>query len=118
VCSLSLFGDGIPSENGFAYGSLTPVILLPGDYIITASFGANSADPYPVNVQSVSTDPLISFVQARFGPASGFPDQIGTGLNFFAPNFKFGQVPEPASAALLSAGCVMLLTLRWKRRCR
>jgi len=127
-------GTGDPSETlvgGFRYHesivSINPVVngpvLDPGRYVIAAGgLTFDEADRMPTAVAALTTDPAITFLQARSGLNSShnedlvFPDVIEPGLNYFGPNFQFVAVPEPP--AVMFAGCGLVIVLTRARRLR
>jgi hypothetical protein len=127
-------GTGDPSESlvgAFRYHesvvSINPVVngpvLDPGRYVIAAGgLTFDESDRMPRAVASLTTDPAITFLQARSGMNSFhnedlvFPDVIEPGPNYFGPNFQFVAVPEPP--AVISAACGLVVILTRARRLR
>jgi hypothetical protein len=122
-------GTGGPSTAGpgpFSYVAVSDVFLDPGHYVIAAgglSFDSNDLDLMPSAAASITTDPVITFVQARYGINSGhdedliFPDVAQPGMfNYFGPNFQFVVVPEPSISTLFALGLLGGLWTLWRKK--
>ena len=75
-----------------------------------------AADRYFSDIQGSFLDPL-AFPAGHRPPAPlidiNTGDEIGTVYPYhFAPNFRFGEVPEPATLVLLVFGCAAVLRRR------
>ncbi len=101
------------------------VYTVDGEMVITAS---NQTGPAGIDLNRLrmlgSSDPVQTFTARRLNPANGqdlgavsFTDAMGFGD--FLPNLPtllrrthgsgaFGMIPEPASAAMLALGCLLL----------
>jgi len=103
----------------FRYASISSLLLSAGmDYVIGA-LNSNSADGYIASV-SFSTPDEISFIQGRFagGGSLAFPGSVDNtgGASIFGASFKFTEVPEPGTLALLGLGLAgMSITRRRKK---
>lgn len=115
-------GSADPLDGFFRYEAITPVKLMPGvTYLLAGTTGDH--DPYTENddVCNFSINPnfIIPADAGRFvdnTPGFNYPDQHYSDYVAYAgPNLEGVpgcDAPEPASLALLFAGCAGLLLLR------
>lgn len=80
------------------YGSITPVILDPGEtYTIGLEYYSDDDDSYISSASSMSTDPDVNWINAVYPLAADlgfvFPalDSPASSLGRFGPNFLFGE---------------------------
>ena len=110
-------GTGAPLLNSFRYISVTPVALPAGSYTIGA-YSNGSPDLVAIS-PIITTDAAVTYAGSRsaFTSGIGFPsgDTLSApgGNSYFGPNFQFtATAPEPASAALLGLGTLLLAAHR------
>ncbi len=108
---------------------ITPLVLLPGDYVVGAFYAANDADfimfENPNTAPgTVSTLPGVTFGQSRFALGSSLMFPSGNNsfvtAGYFGPNLftvvAAPPVPEPKTYAMLMAGLGLLGLIARRRR--
>jgi len=118
---LSGTADALHPGSFFRVAQVTPTNLPAGDYVIGGLLSGSQVDPYKdtADVSGFATASGITYTERRFiGSTTGFsrPDNTGSGLGEFGPNFAFTTpIPEPSSMAV-TAFALTGLTARGLRR--
>jgi hypothetical protein len=108
-----------PLTNQFRYVPIVPVLLAGGQDYRIGAFYTGPADMVVLLASGFATDPVVTFVGARFASSGTLSDPTtpaGPNLNpgYFGPNFQFAAVPEPGTPALTGLGMLGLGV--WLRR--
>jgi hypothetical protein len=120
---------GFPDSGAFRYLGVTPTALAAdGDYVIAGTDPIGGQDTtafyFPTSgINSLTTDPAITFVQGRLqlfsGSALVFPTQLPpVPVGYFGAAFQFQggpAVPEPSSLVLCGVGFMALAGWGWRR---
>jgi uncharacterized repeat protein (TIGR01451 family) len=89
--------------DGFRYTSLvSPILLVPGDYVIGAYTGDPGLDRVAL-VATIITAPGISYTGSREAVGDAFPAPSSATRGIFGPNFQFVSNPEAADLAITKA---------------
>src|SRR6266550_3206098 len=97
----SLFTANVPAgttatlTDGFRYVPITPMLLAPGTYVISAYYAQSSFDTSISNASSITTAPGVTYIAGKSALGNVFPagDVIGAGgiKSYFGPNFQFAS---------------------------
>jgi hypothetical protein len=102
------------SDGNWRFTPISPLILLPGDYVVGANYVALDPD-FRAVVSRASTIPGVTFDAAReSGGGPGFPTgEESLGGGWFGPNLDV--VPEPITMFLGGTGLLALAYAGRKR---
>jgi hypothetical protein len=112
------------TEGRWLFNDIAPLTLLPGDYVLGATYQGNDTDRSRSAFVNIATIPEVTYRGPRRAQAStlAFPSEDpGVATGYFGPNLRASPaqvVPEPASLTLLGIGAVALFGYGWRRRRR
>lgn len=91
------------------FNDINPLVLTPGEYVIGAydpvCTGTLDCDDIRF-LDTATTSPLITFIEARDAPGNQFPSSSIPIRNdgYFGPNLRVTAVPVPAALTLMLTG--------------
>ena len=101
-------------NHNFAYATVTPVTLTPGNTYVMSATGADVGDFFYLT-SNFGPAPEINFYETL--AASNIPTgAIGGTSDYFGPNFAYTAVPEPSATAAWIGGIVLALATVARRR--
>lgn len=100
-----------PHPHYFYYADITPLLLVPGDYVV----GGEPYTPSDFFFQSnsVTSNSEITFLEGRYGQVQDGRPTGPSNIALFGGNFLYTAiaVPEPSSVVLLALGAVLAATV-------
>lgn len=111
-----------PETNGYLMHAITPVVLGPGTYTVSAFTGNNTWD-YQSVAPMTGAGITFDFPDYAYGSSPAAPTQNHVAPPagpYYGPNFDIvtsnSAVPEPGTWTFLAAGIGLLGVAKWRRR--
>lgn len=110
------------AEGGeWLFNDIDPVILTPGEYVVSAFDPActSTSDCDDIRfLDTASTSPLITFIEARGTSGNGFPFSTIPERNdgYFGPNLRIEAIPVPAAVWLFGSGLIGLIGIARRKK--
>ncbi len=109
------------ADGEWLFNDITPITLTAGEYVIGAYDPecTSTADCDDIRfLDSATTSPLITFIEARDGVGNVFPDVKRSTRNdgYFGPNLRVSAVPVPAAVWLFGTALIGLVGFSKRRK--